>query len=311
MKKSPVKKVHQSPKKLEQHIGNMFLSDRMLATKSIKDIRGMDGNVSDRNISKSRVFSIDLPVPKSAQLRKEAADVRAFKSHHLLPDSDEGRQIKTSFKESLRPPPMQVDIPRSYQPSDSRYISSLLADGRSKVYLLAADSAAVRGVFEGGFVDGLPQGAGKAVYEDNSVYEGEWSRGEYHGAGKLVTSTFHYTGSFKDSLFDGQGKLVLVNVGEYDGLFLRGKFCGYGLFKWLSGKLYRGHWRDNQMHLKGYLMWPDGRKYIGNFNHGKKDGKGYFYFSGGMMIEAKWKNGKVQKILQKNTSVQINDILTR
>jgi len=52
--------------------------------------------------------------------------------------------------------------------------------------------------YTGAFKKGLPHGRGTYEYVDGSVYEGMWSKGERHGAGKL---TFTYNGS--DTIQDG------------------------------------------------------------------------------------------------------------
>jgi hypothetical protein len=52
--------------------------------------------------------------------------------------------------------------------------------------------------YRGSFKKGLPHGKGTYEYADGSLYEGMWSKGQRHGAGKL---TFRYNGS--DSIQDG------------------------------------------------------------------------------------------------------------
>lgn len=239
---------------------------------------------------------------EKAKLLEEYKDLS-----QMIPDEP---KVKKVIREDICSP-KALNIPKPLITEETRYMTKPLLGNKFKVYMLDKPTETVKGVYEGQMKEGLPQGAGKVTFEDGSVYEGNWSHGEYHGQGKLSSSTFSYEGGFKDSLFDGEGKLTLVGVGEYEGMFSRGKFSGYGIFRWIKGKIYRGHWRDNHMHLKGMLVWPDGRKYIGNFSMGKKEGKGYFYFAGGLMMEATWKGGKVEHIFQKREASFIPELIAK
>ena len=211
---------------------------------------------------------------------------------------------------------LAIDVPKiqDIKPlitTDTRYITKPMTGNMFKVYLLDTKSDTVKGVYEGEMRNDFPEGHGKVAFEDGTIYEGNWLRGEYQGKGKLMHSQFTYEGSLKDSLFDGEGKLTIKQVGEYEGMFMRGRFCGYGIFKWLKGKVYKGHWKDSSMHLKGMMAWPDGRRYIGGFSMGKKEGKGFFYFAGGMMIEARWRSGTVEHVFQKREGVYVPELLSK
>ena len=55
-------------------------------------------------------------------------------------------------------------------------------------------------------------------FPDGSFYEGNWSKGKYHGRGAYVTK---------------------MNA-KYDGDWQNGKYHGIGTFIWPDGSLYKG-----------------------------------------------------------------------
>jgi hypothetical protein len=74
-----------------------------------------------------------------------------------------------------------------------------------------------RYVYEGTFRDGLKEGSGKEVNDDGSVYEGEFSRGRWHGHGVLHGkatngSEVHYDGMFANDAMEGQGLLTVGSL---------------------------------------------------------------------------------------------------
>jgi hypothetical protein len=51
---------------------------------------------------------------------------------------------------------------------------------------------------------------------------------------------------------------------------------GKGIFKWTSGVVYEGEFRNNIIEGKGKYTWPDGSVYVGEVVAGKKEGYGEF-----------------------------------
>jgi hypothetical protein len=81
------------------------------------------------------------------------------------------------------------------------------------------------GLYEGGVVEGVREGAGMQVELDRSTYEGQWKAGKRHGAGKAVfTLGGSYEGEWRDDKFNGRGKIVYGGSGRtWSGEFRNGR----------------------------------------------------------------------------------------
>lgn len=81
------------------------------------------------------------------------------------------------------------------------------------------------GLYEGGVVDGLREGAGVHIAPDRSTYEGEWKAGKRHGIGKAVFALGgSYEGEWRNGKFNGKGKITYAGSGRvYEGEFLDGR----------------------------------------------------------------------------------------
>ena len=51
-------------------------------------------------------------------------------------------------------------------------------------------------------------GFGKYVYNNGSVYEGQWKHGQWHGCGELINANHRYVGMYEKGLPVGDGKYV-------------------------------------------------------------------------------------------------------
>lgn len=112
----------------------------------------------------------------------------------------------------------------------------------------------------------------------------------------------------KEKYFDGN---------EYDGEFLDGKRDGYGVYKWVSGQLYEGSFKNDKMNGKGKMSYPDGntyegdwlddkregfgvyncpdgRRYEGTFHNDVLEGKGTMYYENGDIFQGEWVNDAME-----------------
>jgi len=97
-----------------------------------------------------------------------------------------------------------------------------------------------------------PWAQGKQVFQDGSVYEGNYKYGKFYGHGRLIHKNGdYYEGAFINSLAEGQGKFVSF-----------------------QGESYEGTWENNLPHGKGVHKSLNGDLYTGDFLNGKRDGKG-------------------------------------
>ena len=127
----------------------------------------------------------------------------------------------------------------------------------------------------------LPDGKGTMVYDNNGhCYEGDWSKGTWHGDGRLeYAANDYYQGKFVDGCFSGHGKRHWPDGSEYRGMFVSGLQqgrCTYRDYrgeehkgKWVSnrelddGSLYDGLWRDGKQHGYGKCRYHNGDSYEG------------------------------------------------
>lgn len=74
--------------------------------------------------------------------------------------------------------------------------------------------------------NGVPNGWGKAYFNNGSMYEGEWKDGKMHGKAKefYVDGTLQFDGFYKDGFREGKGKSYTKEGGlNYDGEWKQGK----------------------------------------------------------------------------------------
>ena len=58
----------------------------------------------------------------------------------------------------------------------------------------------------------------------------------------------------------------------YKGQWKDGNMHGFGKYVWKDSKMYDGQYVDDKKHGYGTYTWPDGRKYMGYWKDGKQHG---------------------------------------
>ncbi|MEZ4827798.1 MAG: hypothetical protein R3C61_16160 [Bacteroidia bacterium] len=124
--------------------------------------------------------------------------------------------------------------------------------------------------YEGELSDLKPQGKGKAIYSDSSVYDGYWTLG--------IRDSF---GMWQDTL-----------GGSYEGEWKNGIRQGKGKYRYHDGSIYEGTWKNNEIEGQGTMVYADGSKYTGTWKAGLPDGKGILTFGNGGVYSGFWKEGK-------------------
>lgn len=138
--------------------------------------------------------------------------------------------------------------------------------------------------YEGFFKDGLMDGQGTLLYQDDRKYVGEMKASDKHGRGTLTyRDGTVYVGEFERDFMSGQGVKTLPNGDKYIGEFKSDKFNGQGTY-----------------------TEANGAKYIGRFLNDKRHGVGTSYDSNGVIIfQGQWINGSaVVTAAQSNSSGQ-------
>ncbi|KAH3732461.1 2-isopropylmalate synthase [Pelomyxa schiedti] len=121
------------------------------------------------------------------------------------------------------------------------------------------------------------QHSGKTTRSVDTVYEGEWDRGQWHGCG-----TWHSP----------------VTGDIYHGQFDHGKRSGYGRILLgdtkLGGGSYVGGWKDDMFHGRGVRIWDDGTRYEGDWVGDKEHGAGTKTWArDGTSIAGVWEKGEI------------------
>ena len=83
-------------------------------------------------------------------------------------------------------------------------------------------------------------------------------------------------------------KFKPVNGGTLD---KDGNRQGEFIFKWTSGNVYEGNYKNNKKHGYGKNTWANGDVYEGNFENGNQHGYGKVTWSSGTVYEGNWEKG--------------------
>lgn len=175
-------------------------------------------------------------------------------------------------------------------------------------------------IYEGEMDNGVRDGRGVCLYNNNTLYEGQWKKNKEHGQGRLMTADrkriiyegawekgkmhgqgayFYpkgggkYVGGFRQNLRNGHGVYSLPDGSIYDGEFRDNNMNGFGIFRWPDGSIYEGSWRDGKRHgTMGVLVASDGFRYEGGWVNGAMEGRGVATYPKGQIYDGTWVNGR-------------------
>jgi len=183
-------------------------------------------------------------------------------------------------------------------------------------------------IYEGEMHDGVREGRGICLYNNNTLYEGQWKKNKEHGIGTLMTSdrrriiyagawekgkmhghgSYHYyieksktvpkengryVGQFRQNLRNGHGVYTLPDGCIYDGEWRENIQNGWGVFRWMDGSVYEGQWKDGRRHgASGILMASDGFRYEGAWVKNTMEGRGVATYPKGQVYDGTWVAGK-------------------
>ncbi|KAL1222847.1 Phosphatidylinositol 4-phosphate 5-kinase 7 [Cardamine amara subsp. amara] len=149
------------------------------------------------------------------------------------------------------------------------------------------------GDFYSGEVKGLlPNGKGKYVWSDGTIYEGDWDRGKISGKGKLMWSTGAiYEGDFSGGYLHGFGTMTSPDGSVYSGAWRMNVRHGLGRKEYCNSDLYDGSWKEGLQDGRGSYSWTNGNRYIGNWKKGQMCGRGVMRWASGDLFDGFWLNG--------------------
>ena len=192
-------------------------------------------------------------------------------------------------------------------------------------------------VYKGQWKDGFLHGQGIYKWKDGTVYDGQWKDGKKNGQGteKWVDKAV-YVGQYKDGFLHGEGTYTNPNGEKFSGTWVDGTLdgkspedldkitqsnqtktgclqgdCknGQGTYKWSSGTVYEGQWKDGKKNGQGTAKYSDGGVYEGQYKDDKRNGQGTYTNINGVKSSGVWVDGKLDgktpedldKITQSNT----------
>ncbi|KAL7492816.1 hypothetical protein ACHAWT_007918 [Skeletonema menzelii] len=162
-------------------------------------------------------------------------------------------------------------------------------------------------VYEGEMHDGVREGRGLCLYNNNLMYEGGWKRNKEHGKGTLMSpdrSRIIYQGDWEKGRMQGQGTYYYYDAlnnskvsSKYIGEFKENLRHGIGIYTLPDGSIYDGEWRENNPNGWGLFRWPDGSEYQGPWRDGKRNGtNGILLAADGFRYEGAWANNAMEGI---------------
>lgn len=212
-----------------------------------------------------------------------------------------------------------VKLPHAGDPNEARWRSAHFlyyqrndppSDGESAGGGSSSDAASSFVVYEGEMLQGycLRDGRGVCLYNNGTLYEGEWKRNKEHGKGTLMTADrkkIIYTGEWERGRMHGTGCYYYNQddpyagskrkdaSGEqlgsrYEGEFRENARHGNGKYYLPNGSVYDGEWREDVMSGRGTFKWPDGSIYVGSWKDGKRNGAGILQASDGFTYDGNW-----------------------
>mmetsp|Transcript_7435 Transcript_7435/g.16849 ORF Transcript_7435/g.16849 Transcript_7435/m.16849 type:complete len:1166 (-) Transcript_7435:911-4408(-) len=169
-------------------------------------------------------------------------------------------------------------------------------------------------VYEGEMHDGVRSGRGVCLYNNNTLYEGQWKRNKEHGTGTLMTADrkrIIYAGAWEKGKMHGHGayyyyrdvsgsggntnKAPPQENGKYIGQFRQNLRNGHGVYTLPDGSIYDGEFRDNIQNGYGIFRWTDNSIYEGPWRDGKRHGAhGILVASDGFRYEGSWQNNSME-----------------
>jgi len=159
--------------------------------------------------------------------------------------------------------------------------------------LYNAEKVFSNGDFYGGqWVDKLPHGHGKYIWNDGCMYVGEWHKGKTMGKGRFIwPSGATYEGGFKNGFLDGKGAYVGTNGDTYRGFWSMNMKNGEGTNNYGNGDCYEGEWKNGLQDGHGRYQWVNGHSYEGEWQNGVFHGNGTLIWANGNRFEGVWEDG--------------------
>ncbi len=138
--------------------------------------------------------------------------------------------------------------------------------------------------------DGLREGYGLFITDDNIVMEGLWKEGKLFKGRIFREDGSYYEGQINDYKANGHGIINFINGDFYQGRWNEFLQIGTGSRIFHDGYKYEGSFESDHFYEVGKFLWPDGSIYEGNFENSSFKGKGVYKTLAGEIYEGIWNN---------------------
>jgi hypothetical protein len=150
-------------------------------------------------------------------------------------------------------------------------------------------------VYEGEMLQGERDGQGICLYNNGTLYEGQWKQNKEHGRGTLFSGDRQrvlYQGEWLAGRFNGLGVYYYYTEQHKKKKLVKGANTTKGESTFVLDSRYEGEFRENLRHGNGTYYLPDGSTYQGQFRDDEFCGRGVFCWSDGSVYDGDWKDGK-------------------
>ncbi|ESW14824.1 hypothetical protein PHAVU_007G020500 [Phaseolus vulgaris] len=125
------------------------------------------------------------------------------------------------------------------------------------------------GRYKGRCQGGLPEGKGRLVLRDGSIYDGLWRYGKRSGPGTFYLKNGDmFQGLWRDDVIHGKGWFYFHTGDRWFANFWKGKANGEGRFYTKSGDAFFGNFKDGWRHGQFLCINANGQRYTEIWEHG-------------------------------------------
>jgi hypothetical protein len=150
--------------------------------------------------------------------------------------------------------------------------------------------------YEGNVRNGVPSGQGMFLFANNNRYEGGMSKGKPNGSGVFsFANGDRYNGGMLNGQPHGNGTFNFAQGDSYAGQFYLGQAKGSGVFKTAGGVRCEGRFFSSQLSGDGSCSYPTSygvSSYVGEFRKGRPEGRGSIVYLNGNRFSGQFRDGK-------------------
>ncbi|XP_015942059.1 protein ACCUMULATION AND REPLICATION OF CHLOROPLASTS 3, chloroplastic isoform X1 [Arachis duranensis] len=118
------------------------------------------------------------------------------------------------------------------------------------------------GRYKGRCQGGLPEGKGRLILGDGSIYDGSWRHGKRSGPGTFYFKNGDmFQGTWRDDVMHGKGWFYFHTGDRWFANFWKGKANGEGRFYSKSGDAFFGNFKDGWRHGQFLCINANGTRY--------------------------------------------------